>query len=203
MKLKGVGGTQLEVTGYYTIPLIVAGRKIEHNFFIVNNLTSDRIMGNDFIALHQLVIWETGNETKVRFLDQLLNGKPSPNKAVNEIGQFNEEDWTIQILSAETVTIPARSAIKIGIKYDQKNHPTILFSQNDNRGVEMIEGIIDTKSEKPTILTVNNSMLNIMIEKNKHIGDGEPQIETNILPIDEIKADNRQNEYKPHMDGGE
>ena len=139
----------------------------------------------------------------MRFLDQLLNGIPSPIKAVNEIGQFNEEDWTIPILSAETVTIPARSAIKIGIKYDQNNHSTMLFSQNDNRGVEMIEGIIDTKSEKPTILAVNNSMLNIMIERNEHIGNGEPQKETNIWPIDEIRRDDQQPEYKPHMDTSE
>ena len=203
MKLKGAGGAQLEVTGYYTIRLIVAGRKIEHDFFIVKNLTSDGIMGNDFIALHQLVIWGTGNETKVRFLDQLLNGKPTPTKAVNEIGQFNEEDWTIPILSTETVTIPARSAIKIGIKYNQNDHSTLLFTQNDNRGVEMIEGIVDTKAEKPTILAVNNSMLNIMIERNEHIGNGEPQKETNIWPIDEIKRDDQQPEYKPHMDTSE
>ena len=60
MRLKGAGRSQLNVLGHYTIQLNIAGRSIIHDFFIVNNLTSDEIMGT-ILWLHTSLYYKNSS----------------------------------------------------------------------------------------------------------------------------------------------
>ena len=78
-QFRAAGGQQLQVKGQFNINVIVEGRNLTHNFFVIDNLNEPVIFGIDFIEKNEL------NYCAL----------PPPSKAVNKMGSpdLNWNSW--------------------------------------------------------------------------------------------------------------
>ena len=74
LQLSGPNGSELKIHGIYDIHIQVMNKAITHPFVVIDGLISDGILGIDFIAQQELVIWGTGRDTKCKFKSKLGKG---------------------------------------------------------------------------------------------------------------------------------
>ena len=196
LKLKGAGGAPLTIKGFFKLNFIILNRRISHNFFVIDNLISDAILGTDFIASQRIAIWGTGYETRCAFTDRMTLANQAPIQAV-------KTDTKPIILPfafpKETMTIPAKSAATIPIHFHGQQPPIsqYVLTADDHGHVEVIDGIVDLNNESPFIIMVNNNDHNIEIERTSPIGNIHPLID---FHIQEVTTAVPQQLYKPHLD---
>ena len=162
LKLRAAGGNELSVTGMYRISFTILGKQITHDFVIVDGLVSDAILGIDFIARHNLIVWGLGTHTKCAFPDQFHQ------KKINNIEKSVEFNC-LDVFSKNNVTIPAKSAALISVdirdmnQQKVKNKDVITHASNDN-ALEIVDACI-TVSDTAGILVINNNYYNYEISK--------------------------------------
>jgi len=54
--LVGIDGIPIKVHGSATISLSIAGQKFNHDFVIANQITTDAIIGLDFLEAHKCIL---------------------------------------------------------------------------------------------------------------------------------------------------
>ena len=152
LRLKSANGSQLSIYGIFEIHIHVLGKAITHPFVIIDGLISDGILGIDFIARHELVIWGTGPTMKSKFKRNLNEGD------LDSIQQSQTaENAEATIIAKSKTTIPANSAKLIDVALiDNKNNEIksglYVTANKLESPVEAIDLIIEVKNTNKMLI---------------------------------------------------
>ena len=104
-QFKSAGGQTLEVKGKYRLPIQLAGKQVEHDFYVIKNLNKPVILGIDFIT-----------DKKLQYCPQ-----------AQEFYWLGEQQWrqgTIKTTSTITLTPLSVTNIKVCLVTDTSCRPT-------------------------------------------------------------------------------
>ena len=230
LRLSSANGSELCIYGIFEIHVIVMGKLITHPFVIIDGLISDGILGIDFIAQHELVIWGTGLSTKCRFkknlkpgdlnevdlnsLQQAQTGAADLNSIRNPLTTRNTD---ITIIAKSKTTIPANSAKLLDVSLIDNENVEIksglyITANKLESPVEAIDLIIDAKNTNK-MLIINNMNENYEINRTEKIATAENVINFKTIELIDDCQSTKENlsstsslspphtePYKPHLD---
>ena len=169
-KLRGADGQELRCMGRYLVPFEIKGRLFEHHFIIIDNLWSEIILGNDFIAEKRLHIVGTGRSSEIYFHDQFKQAQ------IAQINQQERENNKIDLVIKENVSIPALSAkhIKVNARSDKMITTGTMITKSINEEFPILEAITEfDKNAEAFVVVTNNSPYCYQFNKNQIIGAAE------------------------------
>ena len=171
LDLVGAGGEKLDVRGVYRIPIRILGRIVHNHFYVVRGLTSDSIIGNDFIENHGL---SYDSISKQPFFQSSLN-------------------WTRgSLVSACQVTIPARSSRAIRVKAKSipgvvAPGPTVAISSISTTSSPVVgnDSLVNIEEDGSTWVIVDNIHdTDFEIPRNGFVGTVEKVNEKDVFKLD-------------------
>ena len=158
--LRSAGGNTLDVVGHYRLAFFIENREYELDFAVVKNLTSEVLLGNDFIVSKKVSIKGDGiGAVKV------------------EIAHVSEtlDNDQIGVQAVETKDIPAYSIrpvkVKIADKQDTKDREFTIFQTNEYNIEEMITKL--DAHGNTILMVINNNPHNIRIQRNEKVAEAE------------------------------
>ena len=177
--LKSAGGSVLHTMGRYEIEFKLLCRTVLHDFFIIQGLLSNGILGVDFISRQNLVIWGQGKVTKCAFIDQ-ISGILQRSTAINNISTDNLTPQNQPfIATTPTITAPAHTVIKVDVNVFKSDF-------------DIIDGLVNVQNCKSFVLVINNSDDTLTIDKGEHLANATTF--NQITAIHEIKTANHNDE---------
>ena len=194
--LKSAGGSVLHTVGRYEIEFKLLHRTVRHDFFVIQGLLSNGILGVDFISHQNLVIWGQGRVTKCAFLDQ-INGILQKSTAINNISTEtpNQNDQPF-IAAAATITAPAHTFTKVDVNVlnmqEQGQEAQICAESTPDSDFDIIDWLVKVQSGKSFLLVVNNSDDTLTINKGEYLANATTF--SQIATIHEIKTANHKDE---------
>ena len=181
--LVGVDGVPIKVQGSATISLSIAGQKFNHDFVIANQITTDAIIGLDFLEAHKCILNMAEGSLSINGQGVALNSHQSP-----------ATTGCVKVTIANTVTIPASSEMEIAAHVN-----------SSAKGVWLVEG---DKSKPPPVcvaralvtthdeivpLVVNTNLTPVTLHKSSRIAIAEHISETaicNTTISDQVESEN-------------
>ena len=188
--LKSAGGTVLHTVGRYEVEFKLLHRTVRHDFFVIQGLLSNGILGVDFISRQKLVIWGQGRVTKCAFLDQ-INGILQKSTAINNISTETpiQHDQPF-ITAASTMTAPAHTVTKVDVNILNMQHQgpetQICAESTQDADFDIIDGLVKVQNGKSFVLVVNNSDDTLTIDKGEYLANATTF--NHIEAIHEIKT---------------
>ena len=194
--LKSAGGAVLHTVGRYEVEFKLLHRTVWHDFFVIQGLLSNGILGVDFISRQKLVIWGQGRVTKCAFLDQ-INGILQKSTAINNISTETpiQHDQPF-IAAASTMTAQAHTVTKVDVNILNIQHQgpetQICAESTQDSDFDIIDGLVKVQNGKSFVLVVNNSDDTLTIDKGEYLANASTF--NRIEAIHEIKTAKHEDE---------
>ena len=168
---KAAGGTKLLISGKVMLPIEIDNKKVEHPFFLIDNLNEKCILGIDFISKHKLNYCPT---SRTFFWP-------------------GEKPWTNGIITvAKSQTIPALSSkvVKVNVITDQKTRPekdTVVGACVGSETKPLLTSDPGLSSVDQhgqiEVLVKNCAPCDIVLDKHENIGQSENLKGSQFLPL--------------------
>ena len=169
--LGGVNGIPLAIYGSITVPITISGVTFNHNFIIADRLTTDAILGLDFLEANKCILDLAKGKMIVADQSVSLLPKSHGNK-----------------MASSTVTIPNTCVIP-----PHSEMEIIAHIQSDEEGTWLVEGLTSPtlpimvarmlaipQDQSVVVRVVNTDVLPVTVYKNSKIGTAELVNESEI-----------------------
>ena len=169
--LVGVDGIPIKVQGSATINLSIEGQTFNHDFIIANQITTDAIIGLDFLESHKCILNMAEGILSLNGHAIVLNPHQSPTTT-----------GCAKVTIANTVTIPASSEMEISARVNSnvKGMWLVESDVSNSQSVCVARALVSTHNEIVPLRVVNTNLIPVTLHKNSRVAIAEHINETAI-----------------------
>lgn len=160
LTLRGANGARLATTHVARFNITLGGKTFQHDFIVIKGLSSEGILGNDFVAKKKFMLKGDGERTKFSLADEAKT-------------PTNEHPATIK----QETKIPPRTIRKVPITIANIHSATSkewhLFGDHDK--VEVLDICINESTTiNPFAIIANHASETMILDRGEKIGHCEP-----------------------------
>ena len=175
-RLVGVNGIPISVRGSAVIQFSINGIKFKHEFVIADHITTEAILGLDFLESNKCVL-DLANEK------MYIQNKLVPLQLL----QTYNESQCLKVTVEETVTMPPCSEMELMVHVDTMQQGTWLVEGTDSP-VLVARAIVVPHQCNMVVRVVNTELTPVKLHKNMKIANAEPVEEHSICEISNGKV---------------
>ena len=164
LRLTGVNGSLHSVKGCYLVPITILGRTVQHKFYVIHQLTSNMILGSDFIHAHGLS-YDSVSE-KMFFDRSATNPRDGWTRAALTIAA------TTIVPANSSKLVPAQACVQPGLK--ATGGGTAIASVHSSRPISGNEALVNL-SPSGHCSTIIDNLLDVdqILDRDTYIGSVE------------------------------
>ena len=165
-RLVGVNGIPNKVQRYATINLSIAGKTFNHDFIIANQITTDAILGLDFLESHNCILNMAEGMLSINGHAVVL--KPHKSPAVTAAG-------CVKVTVTKTITIPASSEMEIAAHVNStvKGVWLVEGDKSNLQSVCVARALVTNHNEMVPLRVVNTNLTPVTLLKDSRVALAE------------------------------
>ena len=163
-RLVGVDGIPLKVLGSVTAPLSIAEAHFSHEFIVAEGLTTDAILGLDFLEANKCVLdLAKGN---IIIADRSISLIPNPS---------SQHSACSNVTVLQKYVIPPHSELEIAAHLDSQEAGTWLIEGTPSESAKVLVARVLTKPQNHSVVlrVVNTDVSPVTLYKNSKIATAE------------------------------
>ena len=182
--LVGVDGIPIKVQGSATINLSIAGKTFNHDFIIANQITTDAILGLDFLESHNCILNMAEGMLSINGHAVVLNPHKSP--TLTAAG-------CVKVTVVKTITIPASSEMEIAAHVNStvKSVWLVEGDKSNLQSVCVARALVTNHNEIVPLRVVNTNLTPVTLHEDSRVALAEGLNETaicNTTVSDQVKS---------------